>query len=148
MYVFLKEYLNNPKLGDLFENWCNNKGRFRRDDTLRQQGVLFSSLDTTALAPVISELKTLQRDYANYIFSLTMGTGKTILMALCIFYEFLLADKYPDNPLYCHNALVLAPDTTVLQSLKEIQTFDKSKVFSQHHKEIPCSTHTKHTTGS
>ena len=36
MYVFLKEYLNNPKLGDLFENWCNNKGRFRRDDTLRQ----------------------------------------------------------------------------------------------------------------
>lgn len=138
MYVFLKEYLNNPKLGDLFENWCNNKGKFRRDNTLRQQGVLFSSLDTTALAPAISELKTLQRDYANYIFSLTMGTGKTILMALCIFYEFLLADKYPDNPLYCHNALVLAPDTTVLQSLKEIQTFDKSKVFSKDYENKVC----------
>ncbi len=59
-----------------------------------------------------------------------MGTGKTILMALCIFYEFLLAKKYPKDERFCHNVLVLAPDTTVLQSLKEIQTFDKSKIFA------------------
>ena len=49
-------------------------------------------------------------------------------MATCIFYEFLLAKKYPKEKRYCHNALVFAPDKTVLQSLKEIQTFDKSKV--------------------
>ncbi len=57
-----------------------------------------------------------------------MGTGKTILMATCIFYEFILANKFPKDPKYCHNALVFAPDTTVLQALREIQTFDKSRV--------------------
>lgn len=35
------------------------------------------------------------RKYSNYIYALTMGTDKTILMATCIFYEFLLANKYP-----------------------------------------------------
>ena len=57
-----------------------------------------------------------------------MGLGKTVLMATSIFYEFLLANKFPKSPLYCHNALVFAPDKTVLHSLREIETFDKSKV--------------------
>jgi hypothetical protein len=57
-----------------------------------------------------------------------MGTGKTILMATCIFYEFLLANKWRKDAAYCQNALVFAPDKTVLQSLKEIQTFDIAKV--------------------
>ena len=73
-------------------------------------------------------IRKFDRTYPNYIFALPMGTGKTILMATCIFYEFLLANKFPKDPKYCHNALVFAPDRTVLQSLKEIQTFDMSRV--------------------
>ena len=57
-------------------------------------------------------------------------------MATCIFYEFLLASKYPNDPRFCHNALVFAPDMTVLQSLKEIQTFDKSKVIPKEYVKI------------
>jgi hypothetical protein len=57
-----------------------------------------------------------------------MGTGKTILMATCIFYDFILASKNPKDNRFCHNALVFAPDKTVLQSLKEIKTFDLNKV--------------------
>lgn len=57
-----------------------------------------------------------------------MGLGKTILMGTCIFYEFLLAKKYPKDKRFCHNALVFAPDKTVLQSLREIMIFDKTKV--------------------
>ena len=57
-----------------------------------------------------------------------MGTGKTILMATCVFYEFLLANKFPKDARYCHNALVFAPDKTVLQSLKEIEAFDLTRV--------------------
>ena len=57
-----------------------------------------------------------------------MGLGKTILMATCIFYEFLLAKKYPKDKRFCHNALVFAPDKTLLESLREIMTFDKTKV--------------------
>ena len=53
-----------------------------------------------------------------------MGTGKTILMATCIFYEFLVASKFPKDERFIHNALVFAPDKTVLQSLKEIKLSD------------------------
>ena len=49
-------------------------------------------------------------------------------MATCIFYEFLLANKFGKDTKYCLNALVFAPDKTVLQSLREIQTFDLANV--------------------
>ena len=140
MYVFLKEFLNTPKLGELFENWCNNRGNFRYDRTpvlqSERQYKLFQYQDAESIKPSVAQLKKLQQDYANYIFALTMGTGKTILMAVCIFYEFLLANKYPQDELYCHNALVLAPDTTVRESLREIITFDKSKVFAPSYAKI------------
>lgn len=134
MYVFLKEYLDNPKLADLFSDWQNNKGKFKFENTktiVYAGSDLFSMSDAVSFDESIKQLKEVQQCYANYIFSLTMGTGKTILMALCIFYEFLLAKKFPSDKRFCHNVLVLAPDTTVLQSLKEIQTFDKSRVFNE-----------------
>ena len=73
-------------------------------------------------------MKKYRESYPNYIYALTMGLGKTILMGTCIFYEFLLAKKYPKDKRFCHNALVFAPDKTVLQSLREIMIFDKTKV--------------------
>ena len=140
IYVFLKEYLDNPKLFDLFNDWRHNKGKFCVKDTQLLESIstdLFAEQeemrkieDAKIIEPAITQLQNLRQTYSNYIFSLTMGTGKTILMALCIFYEFLLAKKRPKDLRYCHNVLVLAPDTTVLQSLKEILTFDKSKIFS------------------
>lgn len=144
MYVFLKEYLGNSRLADLFDDWRKNRMvqgandnaavPFTFDNSHFYGDGLFSVLDTTnrdTLVSFFEQLSDLRQEYANYIFALTMGTGKTILMALCIFYEFLLAHKYPKDERFCHNALVLAPDTTVLQSLKEIQTFDKAKVFTE-----------------
>ena len=77
---------------------------------------------------LFKQMKKYRESYPNYIYALTMGLGKTILMATCIFYEFLLAKKYPRDKRFCHNALVFAPDKTVLQSLREIMTFDKTKV--------------------
>ena len=145
MYVFLKEYLGNPRLADLFADWQENRMTastkertavpFTYDNNPRYGlgTTLFNELEFTnreTLAAFFAQLSDLRQDYANYIFALTMGTGKTILMALCIFYEFMLAHKYPKDERFCHNALVLAPDTTVLQSLKEIQTFDKARVFT------------------
>lgn len=57
-------------------------------------------------------------------------------MATCIFYEFLLANKFPKDRRYCHNALVFAPDKTVLQSLREIESFDKSSVIPQEYADL------------
>ena len=138
MYVFLKEFCENKKLWEVFEEWYNRDGifegrRFAGRDIhggLTLFGVAEDGYETTkeTFASVFALIKSMGQDYPNYIFALTMGLGKTVLMATSIFYEFLLANKYPRNPLYCHNALVFAPDKTVLQSLKEIQTFDKSKV--------------------
>lgn len=77
---------------------------------------------------IFKQMKKYKESYPNYIYALTMGLGKTILMGTCIFYEFLLAKKYPKDKRFCHNALVFAPDKTVLESLREIMTFDKTKV--------------------
>ena len=65
--------------------------------------------------------------YPNLIYALTMGLGKTILWRH-IFYEVSLGKQISKDKRFCHNALVFAPDKTVLQSLREIITFDKTLV--------------------
>ncbi len=130
MYIFLKEYLGNRHVHEIFTDWYTKQNGFEGRSTLGiEQLELLGELNTTQYEAVFRYIrKSGNRNYANYIFALPMGTGKTILMATCIFYEFLLANKFPKDPKYCRNALVFAPDRTVLQSLKEIQTFDMTKV--------------------
>ncbi len=138
VYVFLKEACQNKKLWEIYDEWYKRTSVFSERSTVgvsnSGQLELFSPQeinqeeDLALYQKVYEQIKSMGQDYPNYIFALTMGLGKTVLMATSIFYEFLLANKYPSDPLYCHNALVFAPDKTVLQSLREIQTFDKSKV--------------------
>lgn len=131
MYIFIKELLDNKNVADIFEEWANYRGIFETREGVDNQGNI-KLIDTTNqedYRKIYDQLRdNKKRGYSNYIFALTMGTGKTILMATCIFYEFLLANKFPRDKRFCHNALVLAPDKTVLDSLREIFTFDKSKV--------------------
>jgi len=139
MYVFLKEFLMNEHLHKVFEDWFNKREQFEGRTPIgvskkTGQFQMFDPIeanqeeDKETFQQVFEQIKSFEQTYPNYIFALTMGLGKTILMATSIFYEFLLANKYPKTKRYCHNALVFAPDKTVLQSLKEIQTFDKSLV--------------------
>lgn len=136
MYVFLKEYLKLKPVHEIFADWYAKRGGFeRRKDIagLDGTGVLSEEfvLPKDAYEAVFNKMKESRQQYANYIFALSMGVGKTLLMATCIFYDFVLADKFPDDPLFCHNALIFAPDKTVLQSLREIETFDFSKVMPE-----------------
>lgn len=136
MYVFVKEFLNNEKVKDMFADWYNHKNQFEgrtpftrhEDGHVVYQGAIFDDITADVYNDVFDALQNQDQSYPNYIYALTMGTGKTILMATCIFYEFILANKFPKDSRFCHNALVFAPDKTVLQSLKEIKTFDLSKV--------------------
>ena len=130
MYVFLKEYLDNRYVHEIFVDWHAKQNGFESRSNLGvEQLGLFGDLNTEQYEAIFNHIRRSGvRDYPNYIFALPMGTGKTILMATCIFYEFLLANKFPEDLKYCHNALVFAPDKTVLQSLKEIQTFDMGYV--------------------
>lgn len=134
VYIFLKEFLGNAKVEEVFQAWFEKKGRFAGraeggvvSDRAGQVG-LFDKVTQDQYRAVFAAMRKNSRVYPNYIFALTMGTGKTILMATCIFYEFLLGNKFEKDTRYCHNALVFAPDKTVLQSLKEIESFDLTGV--------------------
>ncbi|WLA75042.1 DEAD/DEAH box helicase family protein [Bradyrhizobium diazoefficiens] len=134
IYVFLKEFLGNTKVEEIFQDWFEKKGRFA---DRAEGGVVTGKAGQTGLFDMVTQdqykavfaaMRKNSRAYPSYIFALTMGTGKTILMATCIFYEFLLGNKFEKDARYCHNALVFAPDKTVLQSLKEIESFELTRV--------------------
>lgn len=131
MYIFIKEFMGNAHMFEMFDDWRKREGKFsdRSYYTIHKggQGTLID-LGDEQNEIIFKQMKKYKEKYPNYIYALTMGLGKTILMATCIFYEFLLAKKYPKDKKFCHNALVFAPDKTVLESLREIMTFDKTKV--------------------
>lgn len=129
MYVFIKEFMNNAQVYELFDDWRNKRNRFSEASYYSNGQLRLGDALTEKQTDVLfKQMKKYRESYPNYIYALTMGLGKTILMGTCIFYEFLLAKKYPKDKRFCHNALVFAPDKTVLQSLREIMTFDKTKV--------------------
>lgn len=132
MYVFLKEYLNNDSMTDIFTQWFKRGEKFEGRDKAympdKDQIDVFKAVDGEMYEAVYEMLEEFKQSYSNYIYALTMGLGKTTLMATSIFYEFILANKFPEDEKYCHNALVFAPDKTVLQSLKEIIELDKTLV--------------------
>jgi hypothetical protein len=69
--------------------------------------------------------ETLALDYPSWILALAMGAGKTVLIGAIIATEFALALEYPDaaddgGPTFIENALVFAPGTTILESLREL----------------------------
>ena len=132
MYVFIKEFMGNPQVYEMFDDWRNRRDKFSDASyysvSKGGQIKLFDRESAEVTDILFKQMKKYKESYPNYIYALTMGLGKTILMATCIFYEFLLANKYPRDKRFCHNALVFAPDKTVLQSLREIITFDKNNV--------------------
>lgn len=131
MYVFIKEFIDNEHMYVMFDKWRKHEDYFSDASYYSihkdGQGSIFD-LGNEQNETIFKQMKKYRESYPNYIYALTMGLGKTILMATCIFYEFLLAKKYPKDKRFCHNALVFAPDKTVLESLREIITFDKTKV--------------------
>lgn len=143
MYVFLKEFCENQKLWQIFEQWYNKNGKFegRLSAGVESKTGQITMFDVTEIgqdetkgrfAQIFAQIKAMQQEYPNYIFALTMGIGKTTLMATSIFYEFLLANKYPKDPLYCHNAIIFVPDRTVRKSvIDDVQNLDKIKVVPQ-----------------
>ncbi len=132
IYVFIKEFMDNAQVYTIFDDWYNRRGDFseRSYYSTEDSNAQMTLFDDSAInhKEIFNYMRKSAAAYPNYIYALTMGLGKTILMATCIFYEFLLMNKYPKDKRFCHNALVFAPDKTVLESLREIITFDKRKV--------------------
>jgi hypothetical protein len=71
--------------------------------------------------------ETLSLNYPSYILALAMGAGKTALIGAIIATEFALALEYPDGP-FVQNALVFAPGTTILGSLRELAAIPYERI--------------------
>jgi len=73
-------------------------------------------------------------NYADYLMSLPMGAGKTFLMAAFIYLDLYFAQNEPNNKIFAHNFLVLAPSglkSSIIPSLKSIENFDPSWVLPE-----------------
>ncbi|MCL2721607.1 MAG: DEAD/DEAH box helicase family protein [Treponema sp.] len=130
MYIFIKEFFKNKQVIEIFELWVKEEGDFSGRGYYKDgQHQLWDSYTKEQTEILFKQMEKYKTEYPNYIFALTMGLGKSRLMATCIYYEFLLANKHPKEPIYCYNALIFAPDKTVLQTLAtEIREFDKTLV--------------------
>ena len=92
MYVFVKEFMNNAQVYNMFERWSKREDVFaeasyystNKDGQIK----LFDALTEEQTKAVFKNMQSVSEAYPNYIYALTMGLGKTILMATCIFYEF------------------------------------------------------------
>lgn len=73
-------------------------------------------------------------DYTDYLFSLPMGAGKTNLMAAFIYLDLYFAMNEPDNPVFAHNFIIMAPSglkSSILPGLKNIMRFDPTWVLPE-----------------
>jgi len=66
-------------------------------------------------------------DYPSYILALAMGAGKTVLIGAIIATEFAMSLRYPQGK-FMKNALVFAPGTTIIESLRELSGMPFEKI--------------------
>ena len=122
-YIYLKEIAGNKPSLEVFKSlFSNEKAMLLGLGVPRDE-----AFDLLGNKEKIAELMVERfgaSNYTNQVYALTMGAGKTILMAVMTLYDFVLSFYHPDDPRFAKNALVFAPDTTIIESLKEIKTFD------------------------
>ncbi len=129
-YIYLKEILGNKPTSEIISNLFDTTKELI--DLLpisneEKYQLAFDEARDTKIQKLI-EKEYGQFDYPNQVYALTMGSGKTILMGTMILYEFVLSTINPDDIRFAKNILVFAPDTTIIESLKEIKDFDYTKV--------------------
>ena len=137
-YIYLKEVVGNKPSMEVFRQSFGNELEFIRALGVSDKEALELVLDKNKekKIQIILDEKFGTSDYANQVYALTMGSGKTILMAVMMLYDFVLSFYHKDDERFAKNALVFAPDTTIIESLKEIKTFDYSRVLPKEYENI------------
>ncbi len=137
-YIYLKEVVGNKSSLEVFKSLFS-------DEISSLEGVGVSEREILQILRANDKeekiAKILQEhfgvsDYPNQVYALTMGAGKTILMAVMATYDFVLSFYHPNDKRFAKNALVFAPDTTIIESLKEIKTFDYTRVVPKEYQNI------------
>jgi len=134
-YIYLKEVVGNKSSLEVFKSLFKDE-----KDMLLGLGIpkdeAFDLLDNKKKIEELMADKFGVSDYPNQVYALTMGAGKTILMAVMTMYDFVLSCYHQDDKRFAKNALVFAPDTTIIESLKEIKTFDYTRVVPKEYQNI------------
>ncbi len=129
-YIYLKEVLGNKPTHQAIRSVFTTEKDLLLSLGLSQNEMIDLLLNTDKDKIINQKLYEQfgELDYANQIYALTMGSGKTILMGAMILYDFVLSYYHQDDSRFAKNILVFAPDTTIIESLKEIKNFDYTLV--------------------
>ena len=134
LYWFLRLVRKTPHIVDLYKHYYSDDKR----DFFEALGIPIDPTELQWIPDVDTVIERVKNDpefvrqkridpvheavtlpYPSYIFALAMGTGKTVLIGTIIATEFAMALRYPDGE-FMKNALVFAPGTTIIESLREI----------------------------
>lgn len=143
-YIYLKEVLGNKPTYQAMRSLFPSDRELILALGLSQDEALELAFDPEKDSKINKKLYEQfgELDYPNQIFALTMGSGKTILMGTMILYDFVLSYYHPDDNRFAKNVLVFAPDTTIIESLKEIKNFEYSLVLPKEY--LPISLNIKY----
>ena len=134
LYWFLRLVRKTPHIVDLYKHYYSDDKR----DFFEALGIPIDPTELQWIPDVDAVIERVKNDpefvrqkridpvheavtlpYPSYIFALAMGTGKTVLIGTIIATEFAMALRYPEGD-FMKNALVFAPGTTIIESLREI----------------------------
>ncbi len=143
-YIYLKEVLDNKPTYQAMRSLFPSDRELILALGLSQDEALELAFDPEKDSKINKKLYEQfgELDYPNQIFALTMGSGKTILMGTMILYDFVLSYYHSDDNRFAKNVLVFAPDTTIIESLKEIKNFEYSLVLPKEY--LPISLNIKY----
>lgn len=143
VYWYLRIKLHTPKFIDLYKQLFPDQAELAAAIGLTFPGDarffdVDRYLDTVKTDPSFAKdnnlatlAESLSLDYASYIMALTMGAGKTVLIGAIIATEFAMSLEY-NHERFMKNALVFAPGTTIIESLREISVIPYEKILPAH----------------
>lgn len=147
VYWYVRLVLNTPRIVDLYKHYYGED----KEEFFRALGVSISE-DALAFADIDAVIQKIREDqefvqgkkvdalheavtldYPSYILALAMGAGKTVLIGAVIAAEFAMSLRYSDSVSepdvrFMKNALVFAPGTTIMESLRELVGMDYGKI--------------------
>lgn len=137
-YIYLKEILGNKSSVEVVKVIFDNEKDLISSLGLSKEQAYELVFDKEKQEKINKRIQEQYNgvDYANQVYALTMGSGKTILMGTMMLYDFVLSFYHPQDTRFAKNALVFAPDTTIIESLKEIKSFDYAKVLPREYQTV------------
>lgn len=135
VYWYVRLVLGTPRIVDLYKHFYGDDkeqffeaiGLYMSEDALSYATIdqimeQAQSDENFVRSKGIDALhESVRLDYPSYILALAMGAGKTVLIGTIVATEFAMSLRYPGSEMkFMKNALVFAPGTTIIESLREL----------------------------